>query len=157
MYALGQRKDIDFDNSRWVLASLYNLSIIHRGALGDHPCGLFLLGRSYIELILLVITTWTEGGFCINLSSYANPPPPSSTSPRISWHASPLHRRSYPPENGRRRLGHSHDPRGQEKGHLFSVKQSVTSFLPLNIENIDGGFWRPTDAGRYSWCIGRER
>ena len=66
--ALGQRKDIDFDNSRWVLASLYNLSIIHRGALGDHPCGLFLLGRSYIELILLVITTWTEGGFCINLS-----------------------------------------------------------------------------------------
>ena len=89
MDALGQRKDIDFDNSRWVLASLYNLSIIHRGALGDHPCGLFLLGRSYIELISLVITTWTEGGFCINLSSHANPPPPSSTSPRISWHASP--------------------------------------------------------------------
>ena len=96
MDALGQRKDIDFDNSRWVLASLYNLSIIHRGALGDHPCGLFLLGRSYIELILLVITTWTEGGFCINLSSHANtspplllllrgfpgtPPPPSTVTP----------------------------------------------------------------------------
>ena len=94
MVALGQRKDIDFDNSRWVLASLYNLSIIHRGALGDHPCGLFLLGRSYIELISLVISTWTEGGFCINLSSHANTPPfllllrgfPGTPPPSIDGH-----------------------------------------------------------------------
>ena len=134
--ALGQRKDIDFDNSRWVLASLYNLSIIHRGALGDHPCGLFLLGRSYIELILLVITTWTEGGFCINLSSHANTPPPFFYFSEDFLARLPLHRRSHPPENGRRRLGHSQDPRGQEQGHLFSVKRSV-GFVLSSLSEIE--------------------